>query len=384
MRLPPLLSFQFWPDVPEEVRGDYLREQYAHLARQVPLLYLTLILIVFAAMVGVNGNLHPLIRIGVPVTVVLLSIGRMLVWLQRPDTIACPQQARRMLLGTKVISGAVGAVCSLWCVNNWANATPGTEMYFPLFMVMGAFATISCLSMSRSAVFINILTTLMPITLALLLSGDGLSIAAGASIATTAAFLMGLLRRKHERTVELLLLQHRMRELAETDPLTGLLNRRALQDRMESAIRASTDHDGPVLILLDLDGFKPVNDRHGHGAGDEVLIEVAARLLGSIDDEACACRLGGDEFAVLLPPGSKPRADVLATQVLAAFARPFVVDGQALHVGASLGMARWDEDGETIAELFAAADKALYLAKSERDGKPAAAVQAVRKAWVIG
>ena len=117
-------------------------------------------------------------------------------------------------------------------------------------------------------------------------------------------------------------------------------------------------------MLLDLDGFKPVNDRHGHGAGDEVLREVARRLVETIGDDGFACRMGGDEFALIVLPGAGRTAHVIGTAVLAELARPYLAEGYSLRVGASLGMAAWPADGGSIDELYRRADQALYAAKA--------------------
>lgn len=400
-RLRPISRFwpvsRFWPRVPLAVRDAYALAQYAQLARQLPLLYAALILIVFAAMTAANPALPWTLRHGVPGATALLFASRLITWLRRPPACASADQARAMLRRTRTIAGSVAMVSSVWCIHSWAHAPRETAMYFPLFMAMGAFATITCLSVSRSAALICIATAMMPMTLALLMAGDPISMAAGVSIATTCGFLVALLNKQHARTIDLLVLQNKMRRLAETDPLTGLANRRGFHDRLATLLAEASDRTGgPALILLDLDAFKPVNDRHGHAAGDGVLIQVAARLVRAAGHHGLVCRLGGDEFAVLVLPQADRTPAALSDALLTELARPFEHEGRNLHVGASLGLARWGEDGTTAATLFEAADRALYAAKRLRSdttatpatpaAPPAAsrADQAVRKAWVIG
>ncbi|MDE2595512.1 MAG: diguanylate cyclase [Sphingomonadales bacterium] len=380
------LRHRIWPSVPAEVREAYYLAQYNQLARQVPMLYCALILITFAAMACADPTDHPLIRLGIPMGVELMFCARLVVWLRRPQEAISADQARRVIRTTNGISITAGALCAAWSIQGWATAAPDRAMYFPLFMAMGSFATISSLSMSRTAGFGHIFAGLVPVTLALLTSGNPMATAAGASIATTCLFLLALLRRQHERTVEVLLLQHRMKRLADTDPLTGLINRRVLRDRLLSELEAAAGSQGPALMLLDLDGFKPVNDCYGHAAGDEVLRQVAARLTLAAAGEAEVCRMGGDEFAVLVPATARRSADVIGSAMLAALARPFIHDGNTMRVGASLGLAQWDRDGASIEALFESADRALYAAKAQHgsDAASAPAPQAVRKAWVIG
>lgn len=382
-----LPSSGFWRPVPDAVRDAYVLAQYERLARQVPLLYIALIFIMIAAATGANPAISLWIRQGIPVAMIAVCMMRLAVWLHRPKIAASAESARRMLTRAKVISGSVGAISSVWCVYSWESAATPNSVYFPLFMAMGALATVVCVSMSRSAAMINILTGLVPITLTLLLSGDRMAAAAGASIGTTCTFLLVLVRLQHMKTVELLLLQRQMRELADTDPLTGLMNRRALQPRLDAAI-AMADHDaldpqGPVLMLLDLDGFKPVNDNHGHSAGDEVLREVARRLSLTVGTDGEAYRLGGDEFAVLIFPHMQRNADAIGSALLASLARPHIFERCSLHVGASLGTAHWPRDGQTLDALLRTADRALYSVKSRGRGVGGRR-HPVRNAWVIG
>lgn len=379
------ITTYLWPRVPDSVRDAYSLSQYQQLARQVPLLYTALIVIVIAAMAGAEDTTNPAIRLGVPLLVIAAFAGRLVMWLRRPKELPTPARARQMLFNAKCFSGTIAVICSAWCIESWATAATDKAMYFPLFMAMGSFATVTCLSMSRSGAFVNILAGQLPITVALVLSGNAMATAAGASIATTCIFLAALLRQQHERTVELLLLQHRMRKLAETDPLTGLINRRALQELLAAELARAADGQGPALMLLDLDGFKPVNDCHGHAAGDEVLVQVAARLRNAAGRDGAVCRLGGDEFAVLVPATARRTADAIGTALLAAMVPPFTFEGCKLSVGASLGLARWGSDHANPESLFAAADRALYAAKAQRDDESSGVPdQAVRKAWVIG
>src|SRR5690606_33714765 len=146
---------------------------------------------------------------------------------------------------------------------------------------------------------------------------------------------------QHGQLVDLLQLQRQMRDLAHTDPLTGVSNRRELDARLDQEIAAAGDGTRFAIALLDLDGFKPVNDRHGHAVGDALLCEVAARLRSACDGQAMVARQGGDEFAILVPAGSPLLDTALARHILAALAAPYRIDGKMIRVGASIGVATW-------------------------------------------
>ena len=166
-------------------------------------------------------------------------------------------------------------------------------------------------------------------------------------------------------------LERELRELAATDHLTRLANRALFEDRLRRAIdrgKRDAERHGELsrmaLVYLDLDGFKAVNDRFGHAAGDALLCEVAARLRRGVRTLDTVARLGGDEFALILPDiGSAANARNLVEKLLASLCLPFTHDESALPVSVSLGVSLFPDDGDTAAALTTRADGAMYAAK---------------------
>jgi diguanylate cyclase (GGDEF)-like protein len=158
----------------------------------------------------------------------------------------------------------------------------------------------------------------------------------------------------------------RSRRFAFHDELTGLPNRRLLLDRYHQAVAlASREQRLVALLFLDLDGFKNVNDTHGHAAGDRILQQVAARLLASIRASDTACRYGGDEFVVLLPELDAPGSAVAAARkIRARLSAPYVVDAKEITVTASIGTALYPVDGLEYGALMRATDGSMYRAKA--------------------
>jgi diguanylate cyclase (GGDEF)-like protein len=145
--------------------------------------------------------------------------------------------------------------------------------------------------------------------------------------------------------------------LASHDALTGLLNRRELE---------RADVQAPVVLFLDLDGFKTVNDRLGHAAGDEVLARAANRILHQTRPDDRVARLGGDEFVVILADaGGEETAAAVAARIETAVAAPYQVGPDIVRIGASVGIAR-GAPGESLAAVVARADAAMYEAKRAR------------------
>ncbi len=156
-----------------------------------------------------------------------------------------------------------------------------------------------------------------------------------------------------------------LRNLAYYDPLTGLPNRILFNDRLLVAMARAHRHDARLAILyLDLDGFKPINDAHGHPIGDKVLQEIGSRLSECIRDADSVARLHGDEFSVLLPEITH-RDDVgaLAQRILDHLAVPITAVEEAFRLSASIGIAVYPDHGDTPDTLMARADEAMYRAK---------------------
>ncbi|EJN29299.1 PAS domain S-box/diguanylate cyclase (GGDEF) domain-containing protein [Pseudomonas sp. GM78] len=163
--------------------------------------------------------------------------------------------------------------------------------------------------------------------------------------------------------------EQRIHRLAYYDALTHLPNRTLFQDRLHTALQAAERQKSwVVLMFLDLDRFKPINDSLGHAAGDRMLKEMATRLLGCVDDDDTVARMGGDEFTLLLQPRANreialTRAIHVAEQILASLVKPFVLEGREFFVTASIGIALSPQDGNELSQLMKNADTAMYHAK---------------------
>ncbi len=161
-----------------------------------------------------------------------------------------------------------------------------------------------------------------------------------------------------------------LHSLAHTDALTGLPNRRGLAAQLEQRLLAARPQRLLALLLLDLDGFKAVNDAHGHAVGDELLVEVARRLRVNVREHDIVARLGGDEF-VIIADGLRGEAQVhtLGRHLLQAFEAPFEVSGRVCRVGLTAGYVLAPTDGRDAHTLLQAADAAMFEGKRSGKGK---------------
>ncbi len=163
--------------------------------------------------------------------------------------------------------------------------------------------------------------------------------------------------------------QRELQHMAEHDMLTGLANRYLFSSRIAAELEVCTEREGIALISIDLDGFKLVNDKYGHDAGDALLNLVAKRLRNRIRTSDWAARLGGDEFVVVSRQiADRAEAHLVASRLIEILAMPYRIGGLELQVKASIGVACAPGDASTVDKLMKCADLALYRAKSEGKG----------------
>lgn len=375
------LRLRVMPPIPEAIRDQFTLLRARRVETQTTVMYVMLLATTPTAAWAGAANLHWGIKYGMPALLAVLCVlGLIENAISRRRHLSL-RRAQVMVKKTANVSGWVGVMCSSWAVLNWLASPPEAHAAFAMIIAMGALATAYCLSAIRFAAILNLVIGVVPISTLMLLSGRPAEIAAATSLVLATLILVRFILQGHAMLVDLLQLQHQTRDLAHTDPLTGLANRRALDERIAGLLAKGEDAPPFRLALLDLDGFKPVNDRYGHAFGDRLLCGVADRLCEVVGDDGLVVRHGGDEFAVLIPPGSRLHDAPLAERLLIALVRPHVIEGVAVSVGASAGVAQWPTDGKDAEALFDFADRALYQAKAEtRSGRAAAEAPAEQTA----
>lgn len=162
-------------------------------------------------------------------------------------------------------------------------------------------------------------------------------------------------------------LEEHIRFQATHDFLTGLPNRFLFEDRLTQVLaRAKRQKRKAALFFVDMDGFKKVNDRYGHLAGDTLLKESGARIVACVREMDTVCRLGGDEFTVILPDiGGAGEAETVAGRIIEAFREPFFLGEERVFLSLSVGAGIFPDHGETMEELLASADEAMYRTKGQ-------------------
>jgi diguanylate cyclase (GGDEF)-like protein len=354
-------SRRLFPPVPAEIADEYALMNARRLLSQTRLLFAALFVTVPPTFLAASPTAPAWVRIGLPFVMGAACIAGFL--FNRSIVIGDSiRRARWFIARVTTTSVPLAFVCSSWCVVSWWTASAETRAYYPLILAMGSLGTGYCLSGVRTAAVLNVAVGMLPIAFLMFVAGDRFSFAAGTSLLVATFFLLHVIIQQHAQLVDILLIKRQLRCQAETDPLTGLLNRRALHALIDEKLTCE-DAEPFIVALIDLDGFKPINDRHGHAAGDRLLCEAAERLRELAGASGVAARLGGDEFAVLVDSVTD---DNLAGRIARVLAKPVVFEGQTLKVGASVGVAAAPLDGACVTALLEIADRRLYAVKASR------------------
>jgi diguanylate cyclase (GGDEF)-like protein len=320
---------------------------------------------------GLYGSVSDLISIDLANVLLFSSFG--VTW-----------NGARVFNGHKALPGSLIAGAALWLLaSQWPGFEMGSEMRGQLSaMIIATYAWLTAYEFWRgrneplvsrwpaiSMFFTHGSLFLLRTPLTALVRGkeaDSVLSSAWLSVLSLEAFLMTiatafiLLAMSKERT------ELRHKTAAMTDPLTGLLNRRAFVQDAEALLQQQIARDRPIgVLLIDLDSFKSINDRFGHPVGDKVLQVFAKTARTSLRQTDLVGRLGGEEFIVILADAGHDNAFLVADRLRNAFAaNAAVLDGQALQATMSVGVSVILDPRQNLSELMTLADQALYLAKA--------------------
>ncbi|MEH3100574.1 putative bifunctional diguanylate cyclase/phosphodiesterase [Sphingomonas adhaesiva] len=360
----------------------YAEAQLSHLRRQIPPLY-ALLAVNAAALAFTHRHLAPaLLTLQVPAVLIAACLARMLVWaLPTKRPVAGPVDAVARLRRITPLALAMAVSFVTWALVLDRYGGPYEHGHVAIFISITVLGCVFCLGyLPRAALMVC--TSVVGIFLAYnLWKGTEVLIAVAFNVALVTAVILKVLRDSFDGFLQLQASQEALQSertaaerlndenarLARTDALTQLPNRRLFMAELEQRLAQADAIERVSVGLLDLDGFKPINDTYGHGQGDRLLTALGERLRAVASDRVMVARLGGDEFGVIVR-GDAYAAAAEGERLCDLLRQPVVLGEVTVAVGCSAGFATFPDAGRSAHELFDRADFALYHAKANQRG----------------
>lgn len=360
----------------------FLMAQFQALSTQVPILYVLLIINALSVAITHIKTAPLWLALYVPTGLSVICLFRLCWWEINGKENVTPERAYKLMRVTIAGSCILTVAFGFWAVALYSYGNAYQQGQIAYFLVVTGISCIFCLMHLPIAAAITTVITFTAMALTFLSSGNPVFIATAVSgLFLILPFLRvinsyfqnfaGLvqmteqLEKKQAEAEELNLVNSRN---ALQDQLTGLANRRSFFLSLERFLQQNPD-EPPVIGIIDLDGFKPVNDVFGHSAGDLVLKETARRFTALAGGEAVVSRLGGDEFGIIFPKGiSRREVADLGHALCASVHEAFEIPDGSVRVSASCGIVYPEDRDSTAEDLYEKADFALYQVKSKRRG----------------
>jgi diguanylate cyclase (GGDEF)-like protein len=350
---------------PSAILSALEQAQMQQVLRHLPMLYAVALLNILIVIAVCAHQGMAISHYGWMAAVVVVAVVRMIQWQRRSRSSELPAHPARFLRGVNWMAiGMIGCL-SLWTSYAFSTGLFVDATFSPISLAFGATCIAHCLASSRFTAIGVLIVGILPSAFVMTFSGDFNAGMLGISMISITALMVRFIAEQYDQLIKRLMLEKQIRDQANSDPLTGLANRRAIMAALEEEEEATLNGGAPFgVALLDLDGFKGVNDTFGHPVGDALLQEVAVRLQKSVGQIDKVGRLGGDEFIILFRAVTGEN-DISgrSTAILAGLCGPVDFGVATVNIAASLGFARFAVDGNSVEALLSCADQALYAAK---------------------
>lgn len=357
---------------------DLLKAQYQAFSHQIPLMYLTLLVNTWVLVSSFIGHAPVFLTLTFPILATIAAAIRVTGWWRSRKRDISPAFASRALSRTNRLAWVIAVAFTLWsvCLYPYGNAYQQGHLAF--YMAISVIACIFCLMHLKPAAFTVAGVVNLGFVLFFSLSANPIFIALAINVALVTVVLLIILSiyyRDFTRLIEVKAhteaLSNENLHLANLDSLTNLPNRRKFFSVLHEAItQANTDGSSLAVGIIDLDGFKTINDLHGHTTGDKLLIALSTRLKTLEADNIHIARLGGDEFALILQDYSTEAGLIAFGQKVCDLLHlPVALPEATVRIGGSLGFATYPHMATNAEELFDRADYALYRSKHTQRGQ---------------
>jgi len=362
---------------------DLCRAQFREFVHQVPLMYFIVSWNAVAVAFTFREHAGPILSCGVALFLSAVAVVRARWWIRNGERNFSDAEIIRQIRKTGRLAVVLTAMFTFWAITLYPSGDAHSKAHLTFFLALTQISSVFCLFPLRSAALSVATIASVPFLIyfstvdnsRMLPEALMLTLVAGGMVFILYKYnstFSKLIRSRHilrQRQLETQKLSDENRRIAYTDPLSGLPNRRALLSRLEEIVEISGRQPGSLaMVFIDLDGFKVINDFHGHLFGDHLITEVGQALSSLRRENSMLARMGGDEFALLIEgEDAGEEAQQFAAMALERLTQPVTILDRQFQIGASIGISV-DEDGMTAPyELLRQADTAMYAVKA--DGK---------------
>lgn len=361
------------------VDGELIRAQFHAFSRQVPLLYFILLINTGAVAYTHLRDSPRWLAVYVPSVLCSLGLARLLVWLGRRGRRECltDREIHQRLSAATWFTATFGAGFTAWGFALYPYGDAYARVQIAFSMAITVIGCIFCLVHLRRAALLLTIIVVIPFTMFFVRTGNSILIAIALNMLLVTIAIIAMMLTHYRDFANLIqsrralqVLSDANSRLASLDALTGLPNRRSFLERLDDLCHEMADGCETFAVgVIDLDGFKQVNDLYGHPTGDQVLEEVSKRLTALHSPECTFARLGGDEFGLLVTGDTQITSlQTIGNMICTVLEAPYRCAGASIRIAASLGIAQFPIAATTSQQLFERADHALYHAKEHGRG----------------
>ena len=371
-----LLAARALMSVPKDNPG-LVKAQYSALARQLPMMYFIL-LVNTLMLAGTHFTVAPRwLVVYCPAIMTLFGVIRTVEWIRTRKQTRSPAQMLAALKRTNMLAPFVAVAFTAWSLALFPYGDGYTQAHVAFYMAITVIGCIFCMMHLLPAALATAAVVNTAFVVFFASTNIITFVATAIDVLLVSMAMLVILKAQYADFTRLVNMQAQTAKLSEEnlhlanqDSLTGLANRRQFFSRLDTLLTRAREQETRLAVgLIDLDGFKPVNDLYGHSVGDRLLYQVGQRLTGLLDDDMHLARLGGDEFALIITQAmSDDQLRTFGEKVCASMREPFLLVDIPIQISASLGIATFPDQAASATEVYEYADYALYQSKRHRPG----------------
>jgi len=355
--------------------AELLKAQFEVLSSQIPLMYAIVLVNAWTLAYTFRAEAPVWLSLWIPSAISLVCAVRLAGWWRSRDRVPTPEAAHKALSRTNKFAFVLAVGLTLWALSLYPYGDAYMQGNIAFFIAITGLGVIICLQQMRSAAFIVAIVINTAFVAYFSLAGITSFIGMAVNLVLVSFTLLLVVTVQYRHFAGAVAAQTKLEavsrenaRLANLDALTGLSNRRQFFTHLDAAFLGS---EGKRLAVgvIDLDGFKPINDLYGHTVGDSLLIEVGQRLASLVGSNTHISRLGGDEFALTVTDcPDDAELLILGEQICAALRTPFVLTEATVQISGSIGLSVYPQLADDVHQLYERADYALYQGKRSNRG----------------